>query len=263
MPKAKLTKSWSVTLMFAILTAVLPIINEPLQDNFGITITETELTHFLTALGITGALGTGAAVRKQLKPKQSNNDLSTQSQYDKVVARQQVDQIEKLAADKVQNDAIIKAQNQRIDDLANQVRTNAPDPTPARDPTPNPEVHYTSNNNILDNSVPTYSGTDDDWQRTNFVRSSVPGQGNIHVYGTKYLWVKVPSAKSYVSGIVKHKDNGTAIGVGQSQIGGKEFRITMLDNTGKPLPKGKYVLTISADAGTSYYIGSEDEFEVA
>ncbi len=63
----KMTKSWTVALLFAILSAVLPIINEPLQENFGIVITEGELEHFLTAFGITAAAGVANATRKQLK----------------------------------------------------------------------------------------------------------------------------------------------------------------------------------------------------
>ena len=64
----KISRSWGVTLLFAILVAVLPFANG-LLANYGIEITEAELTHFLTAFGITAGAGIVNKVRKQINPQ--------------------------------------------------------------------------------------------------------------------------------------------------------------------------------------------------
>ena len=66
----KVNKSWAVTLLFTILVAVLPIIDGPLQENFGITISEEDLRHFLIAFGLTAGAGVANAARKQIKKPQ-------------------------------------------------------------------------------------------------------------------------------------------------------------------------------------------------
>jgi len=67
----RLTKSWAVTLLFAVLAAGLPVFDQPLQDRFGIVITDKDLTHLMTMFGISGGLGVGNAVRKNVAAKKA------------------------------------------------------------------------------------------------------------------------------------------------------------------------------------------------
>lgn len=68
----RLTKSWGVTLAFAMLAAALPIVDAPLEEKYGIVITEQELAHFLTLFGVSGGLGAGNALRKNITAKKTS-----------------------------------------------------------------------------------------------------------------------------------------------------------------------------------------------
>ncbi len=207
----KMTKSWTVALLFAILSAVLPIINEPLQENFGIVITEGELEHFLTAFGITATAGVANAARKQFRKTPDANP------------------------------------GQKFD---NAVSSNT-GPPPAPEPT-----HDTDGVNF--NSTGS-------WYQTNFVKSAL--KGNVLPFGTSYLWIKVPKARTYVT--AQLKDNqGRIIQIDQSSKADEDnnhttTRLEMLSRNGNPMPVGIYTLRVQADAGSGDAQGIKtDKFEI-
>ena len=89
--KPKLNKSWSVTLLFTALAAVMAIIDAPLNEHLGLEITTDDLHVFLGMFGISASAGIGNAARKQFRkppqetirqqphPPPSHVDLRTQS----------------------------------------------------------------------------------------------------------------------------------------------------------------------------------------
>ena len=67
------TKSWGLTIFFALLSAITPFVNELLEANFGITITETEVQHLATLfLGSAAIGGFNAAHKRHEKTKAVN-----------------------------------------------------------------------------------------------------------------------------------------------------------------------------------------------
>ena len=144
--------------------------------------------------------------------------------------------------------------------------SNVPTVTTTVSTTPqhNSEITGTaySGETIIDNDTPVYSGSDRDWYRTNFVRSDVPGEGNVINRGTKWLWVKIPDAKTYLAGVILHKDSGAVIDTSQSKLGEKpEIRLSCLDRKGTPIASGKYILKVSSDTKTGE-TNIEDDFLV-
>ena len=68
-------KSWAITILFAILSAAAPFINEPLEKYFGITLTENEINHLLTMfLGSAAIGGVNAAHKRRERRKAVAND---------------------------------------------------------------------------------------------------------------------------------------------------------------------------------------------
>ena len=207
---AKVTKSWGVTILFTMLVAILPVINEPLEAQFGITITEDELAHFLTAFGITAAAGVGNAARKQLRKPVVNIETNT-------------------------------AQN----------------PTQTFTATVNPPRKH--------DPFGIQFGPPGAWYQTNFQKNTE--RGNVLQYGQSYLWIKVDSARSYITAILKD-NTGRVIQIDQSSETDEDnnrttTRLEMFTRNGTPLPRGKYSLQIQSDSGSGDSQGiKEDVFYI-
>ena len=71
------SKSWGVTILFAILAAVTPFINEPLEKYLDITITEAELQHLITGFLGSGALGGLNAAHKRHEAHKAGGATAT------------------------------------------------------------------------------------------------------------------------------------------------------------------------------------------
>lgn len=99
-------------------------------------------------------------------------------------------------------------------------------------------------------------GPEDSWYQTNFTRSE---KGNILPSGTN-LWIRLVGVRSYVSAVLKN-EVGKVIQIDQSSQFDEDGDIatTRLETAG--LPKGKYILQVQGDRGSSDSEGIKtDEF---
>ena len=93
------------------------------------------------------------------------------------------------------------------------------------------------------NSIPPL-GPDGADYKTNFEN------GNTLQFGTKYLYVRMVGAKSYVTGALMNSTKELLL-TDQSdkndEYGIELIKFMLMDTTGQPLPRGTYYLTIRAD----------------
>ena len=101
--------------------------------------------------------------------------------------------------------------------------------------------------------------------QTNFVKDEI--KGNIIPITQNYLWIRVPRTKSYLS-VVLRDFIGNVIQIDQSHELDEDnnvetTRLELFAKDGKHLAPGKYSIQISADSGSSYYMGIKtDNFEI-
>lgn len=114
---------------------------------------------------------------------------------------------------------------------------------------------------VLLRTVPKFGPVGAKFQ-TNFVRTE---SGNSLPFGN-HLWVKIAGVRSYVTAILKDS-NGNICQIDQSHELDEDnnietTRLEMYGKDGNPLPRGKYILEIKGDSGSSDSIGTTDEFSI-
>ena len=226
MTKPKMTKSWAVTLLFTLLTAILPIINEPLAE-YGIHITEEELFHYLGALGLTAGIGAGNAA---LKRKQNDGGNGGGTGNPGIVSGGMTGGSTYTGTTQLSNP--------NVQQITPEPRTY--DVVPGVAEIPN-EKHVTSG---------VAFGPKKSWYQTNFVKTNA---GNTLPFGQSYLWVKIPSAHTYI-GAILYDGRGNKIQIDQSSDHDEDndhttLRLEMFAKNGAPLPRGDYRMDVTKDGG--------------
>ena len=109
------------------------------------------------------------------------------------------------------------------------------------------------------NEIPKLSPEGSEYQ-TNFIRDSQ--KGNVIRYGEKYLYVRMATAKSYITIQLKNS-TGNLLQIDQSREHENTVRIELYDKDHKLFPQGKYSIHVQSDSGTSEAVGiQDDEFEI-
>ena len=229
--KPKMTKSWAVTLLFTLLTAILPIINEPLAE-YGIHITEEELFHYLGALGLTAGIGAGNAALKR-KQKDGNGGGGNPG----IVSGGMMTG---------GGGTYIVPDNERLSNPNAQRPTTTIQKPEALDNVPG--VGSVPNKKHVTSGVA--FGPAKSWYQTNFVKTNA---GNTLPFGQSYLWVKIPSAHTYI-GAILYNGQGAKIQIDQSSDHDEDndhttLRLEMFSKNGAPLPRGDYRIDVTKDGG--------------
>ena len=247
-----MTKSWKLTLISFIVVMAMPVVNGPLEE-FGITITEQELQHFLFVFFGVSAAGGGLSVYRKHEDRKK---------FDTMV---KVDP-QAYITPKVEDEPvpIVKTPTIKTPTVETPIIETPIIETPIIE-TPIIETPIIETPIIETPIIETPTSTPElgpvgSAYQTNFVKD--PQVGNVLQYGEPYLFARMAGARSYVTGMLRDS-TGKVIQIEQSVPGEDIIRMELKNKQGQPLLRGIYSLQVQADTGSGDSQGiKRDEFQI-